>query len=511
MNIVGIDLGTTFSVISVLNTIGKPEIVPNNDSERMTPSALFFESENEILVGIEALNSAEMKNDSTARWIKRYMGDNKYPVDFFGKSWSPSLLSSFILKKIANDFEVQKGKIDYAVVTVPAYFDETRRRATLQAAKMAGINIKGIVNEPTAAAIYYAFENKLKGKLLFYDLGGGTFDITILEMKGADVDVIASRGDHHLGGYDFDMALMYRMLEEYKSQYTIENDDEFLNNIKLQREAEKIKKQLSKSDIVKTIVVFMDNVMKFEITRDEFEALISSQTARIEMMIEVLLDEANITETDITNVVLVGGSTRMPFVKKTLTQFFGKEPMLIGNVDECVSLGAAIYCGLRVMDENPKDMSQTVRQQLEAFRLKEVTNHSYGTLILSYDEMIGREALINNIIIPKNSRIPIEVEDVFQTVHDYQENVLITITQGEGTDPEMVNHIAKEYMSLPPNRPKGRPVKFIYSYNLDSMMKCTFIDLDSGREHSVIVETNDKEKSVNKMDANSIMNFFDIK
>lgn len=511
MNIVGIDLGTTFSVISVLNTIGKPEIVPNNDSERMTPSALFFESENEILVGIEALNSAEMRNDLTARWIKRHMGENRYPIDFFGRSWTPSLLSSFILKKIADDFEVQKGKIDYAVVTVPAYFDEVRRKATLEAAQMAGINIKGIINEPTAAAIYYAFENSLKGKLLFYDLGGGTFDITILEMNGADVDIIASRGDHHLGGYDFDMALMQKMLEVYKSKYMLGNDDEFLNNIKLQREAEKIKKQLSKSGSAKTIVTFMDNILKFEITRDEFEALISSQTARIEMMIEVLLEEANISEADINNVVLVGGSTRMPFVKKTLTQMFGKEPMTIGNVDECVSLGAAIYCGMRVMEENPKDISQTVRDQLEKLFLYEINNHSYGAIVLSYDEMIGREVLINSIIIPKNSKIPIEVEDIFQTIHDNQNKLLITITQGEGTDPDMVSHIAKEYMSLPPNRPKGRPVKFIYSYDSNCMMNCKFIDLDSGQAHSMIIGTNDKDSSLHKMDADSIINLFDIK
>ena len=208
-NIVGIDLGTTFSALAILNTIGKPEIVPNADGERITPSAIFFDEENAdlIRVGVEAINSRRLNAQRSVRWIKRHMGDTNYRKTIDGKEWTPVELSSLIMKKLKQDSSVEHGQIKDAVVSVPAHFDEIRRKATMDAGTMAGLNVIGIVNEPVAAALYYATTRKIKGKVLVYDLGGGTFDVTIMDVKGHQMDIVCSQGDHALGGVDFDQKI----------------------------------------------------------------------------------------------------------------------------------------------------------------------------------------------------------------------------------------------------------------------------------------------------------------
>jgi len=503
MNIVGIDLGTTFSAISALNTIGKPEIVPNSDGERLTPSVVSFKSKENVLVGVDALNSYELYKDTTIRWIKKYMGEDSVPMKIFDKPMSPALLSSLILKKIKDDFEDSMGPIDYAVITVPAYFDEIRRRATLEAGKLAGINVIGLVNEPTSAAIYYAYDNKLSGRYLVYDLGGGTFDITIIEISGENVEIIASGGDHQLGGYDFDRAIMEEMLKEYRAKYEIEDDEEFFKDIGLQQEAEGIKKQLSKSEKTKKTLVFKGNVFDIVISRSEYEALISASMARIDMMVELLLEDAQMDISDISEILLVGGSTRMPMVKRSLKDIFGREPMTIGNVDECVALGASIYCGMQALKEDDQRISNVIRSELNSIAVQEVCNHSYGTSVLSIDEYTKKPILMNDIIIPKNSKIPISIEKIFYTIHDNQTTISIDVTQGEGRDIDMVNKIASEEMSLPPNRPANRPVKTIYSYDSNQVMSCKFVDVESGYEKSI-------ELSMHTLDARGNSNDEDI-
>ncbi|GAG37138.1 unnamed protein product, partial [marine sediment metagenome] len=201
-NIAGIDLGTTFSGLAILNSVGKPEIVPNADGERLTPSAIFFDEENSqiIRVGIEAVNSRYLNAQRSVRWIKRHMGDGDYRRNINGKDWTPVELSSLILKKLKQDCSAERGEIREAVVSVPAHFDEVRRKATMDAGTMAGLNVIGIVNEPVAAALYYATTREICGKVLVYDLGGGTFDVTIMDVRGHNMEIICSQGDHALGG-----------------------------------------------------------------------------------------------------------------------------------------------------------------------------------------------------------------------------------------------------------------------------------------------------------------------
>ncbi|MFA5553724.1 MAG: Hsp70 family protein, partial [Phycisphaerae bacterium] len=205
INIAGIDLGTTFSELAVLNGIGKPEIVPNADGERLTPSAIFFDEDNSglVRVGVEAVNSRYLNVKRSVRWVKRHIGDSKFAVKIDGKSWSAVELSALILKKLKQECTTEHGEIRDVVISVPAHFDEVRRKATMDAGKMAGLNVIGIVNEPVAAALYYATTRPVTGKVLVYDLGGGTFDVTIMNVKNSNMEILCSQGDHALGGIDF--------------------------------------------------------------------------------------------------------------------------------------------------------------------------------------------------------------------------------------------------------------------------------------------------------------------
>jgi len=218
--IVGIDLGTTFSALGILNVIGRPEIVPNCDGERLTPSAIFFDEENPdiIRVGVEAINSRHLNAERSVRWVKRHIGDPKYHREIDGKKWNPVELSSLILKKLKEDCSAEHGKIRDAVISVPAHFDEVRRKATMDAGTMAGLNVIGIVNEPVAAALYYATTRDVSGRVLIYDLGGGTFDVTIMDVKGHQMDIVCSQGDHALGGVDFDRKILEIMEQYYKDK-----------------------------------------------------------------------------------------------------------------------------------------------------------------------------------------------------------------------------------------------------------------------------------------------------
>lgn len=223
-NIAGIDLGTTFSSIALLNAIGKPEIVPNSEGERITPSAIFFDEEDTavIRVGIEALNSRQLNPERSVRWIKRHMGDHTWRKNIDAKDWTPEEISSLILKKLKQDGSIEHGEIKDAVISVPAHFDEVRRKATMDAGRMAGLNVIGIVNEPVAAALYYATTHNVAGRVLVYDLGGGTFDATILDVNGSEINIVCSQGDHALGGMDFDRKILEMFEDAYRRQFNTE-------------------------------------------------------------------------------------------------------------------------------------------------------------------------------------------------------------------------------------------------------------------------------------------------
>jgi len=482
-NIVGIDIGTTFSALAVLNAIGKPEIVPNADGERLTPSAIFFDEENSdvIRVGVEAINSRHLNAERSVRWIKRHMGDANYHKNVDGKDWTPVELSALILKKLKQECSAEHGEISDVVISVPAHFDEVRRKATMDAGTMAGLNVIGIVNEPVAAALYYATTREVSGKVLVYDLGGGTFDVTIMNVKGHQMEIVCSQGDHALGGIDFDKEILKMLEQGYKEKFSAEliNSDE--DRAKYEDEAEDVKKTLSRRKTAKKMLYGSAGNLKVEITREMFEQAISSLIARTDILVEVALEEAGIEPSGIDKVLLVGGSTRIPLVQERLEKTFGFAPETAVNVDECVALGAALHAGLTVLRENPDAVPAGISSGLNDVNLTDVCNHSYGTICAPVDKETGRRVVQNRIILKKNTPLPCEASQMFYTMSKGQTEVEVTITQGEDTAPEYVNKIATHKFELPPDRPAKCPIKVTYSYDVNQRMHCRFQDLESDR------------------------------
>ena len=481
-NIAGIDLGTTFSALAALNSIGKPEIIPNSEGERITPSAVYFDEEDSqiIRVGIEAINSRQINPERSVRWIKRHMGQSDWKKSLDNKDLTPEEISSLILKKLKKDCANERGDIEDAVISVPAHFDEVRRKATMDAGKMAGLNVIAIVNEPVAAALYYATTHDISGRVLVYDLGGGTFDTTVLDIAGNEVNIICSQGDHALGGIDFDQKILEMFEKAYREKFDTELIASDEDRAKYEDEAEDTKKTLSRRPVAKKMLYGPAGSMKMEISREQFEEAISPLIARTDILVEVILDEAKCNPSDIDKVLLVGGSTRIPTIQNRLTEKFGHEPEIAVNVDECVALGAAIHAGLTKLRENPDQVDQGVAGGLKDIKLTDVCNHSYGTICAPRDTETGRYIIENSIILKKNTPLPCQETQQFYTIVDGQTEIEVTITQGEDKDPDYVNRIATEVLKLPENRAANRPITVTYSYDLNQRMHCTFEDTDSG-------------------------------
>ncbi len=480
--IAGIDLGTTFSALAVLNDIGKPEIIPNADGDRLTPSAIFFDEENSELVriGVEAVNSRYLNVERSVRWIKRHIGDPKFSIDIDGKQWNAVDLSALILKKLKQECSDDNDQIAGAVISVPAHFDEIRRKATMDAGRLAGLNVIAIVNEPVAAALYYATTREVNGKVMVYDLGGGTFDVTIMDVNGSDMDILCSQGDHALGGIDFDKKVLEIMQQRYRDQYNDELICTDEDRAKYEDEAEDIKKTLSRRDVAKKMLYSKSGNMRIEVTREMFEQAISSLIDRSEILIEVALEEAKLKPQDIDNVLLVGGSSRIPLVQKRLTKKFGFPPETGVNLDECVALGAAVHAGLTLLRDNPEIVPAGISGGLKDINLKDVCNHSYGTICAPIDKKTGRRIVQNRIILQKNTPLPCEQSQRFYTMAEGQTELELTITQGEDAQPEFVNKIATHKFELPPDRPAGCPIQVTYSYDVNQRMHCKFHDIQSG-------------------------------
>lgn len=482
-NIVGIDLGTTFSALSVLNGIGKPEIVPNSDGERLTPSAIFFDEENPdiVRVGIEAVNSRLINAQRSVRWIKRHMGDANYRITIDGKEWTPVELSALILKKLKEECSPEPGKICNAVISVPAHFDEVRRKATMDAGTAAGLNVIGIVNEPVAAALYYATTCDVSGKVLVYDLGGGTFDVTIMDVKGHQMDIVCSQGDHALGGTDFDQKILEILEKSYKNKFGTEMITSDEDRAKYEDDAEDVKKTLSRRLAAKKMLYGPAGNMRVEIKREMFEEAIASLIARTDILVEVVLDEAGLKPSNIDKVLLVGGSTRIPLVQQHLEKTFGYKPETAVNVDECVALGAALQAGLTMIREKPEEVPIGISSGLKDISLTDVCNHSYGTICAPVDNETGRRVIQNCIILKKNTPLPCQASQMFYTVSEGQTELEVTISQGEDSAPQYVTKIATHKFQLPPDRPAERPIKVTYSYDVNQRMHCKFEDVESGR------------------------------
>lgn len=501
-NIVGIDLGTTMSAIAVLNSVGKPEIVPNKEGERLTPSVIFYESNNKLLIGQEAKNQAGIDSILVAKEFKRHMDNQEYRFTTNGKDYSAIELSSLILKKLVQDASSQIGEIKDVVISVPAYFKEVQRNSTVEAGKLAGLNVIAIINEPTAAALFYATNSEnCTGKGLIYDLGGGTFDVTLIDSTNDDVNIITSAGDAHLGGMDFDRAIFDLVVEKYEAQTNgpLFSDNDTKNEFLL--ESEEIKKSLSNKSIVKKKLRGDSGNAVIEISQNEFEEKISTYISRTELLVEQVLDDADIEPEDIDYILLVGGSTRIPAIQKSIKSLIGKEPISAVNVDEAVALGAAIKAGQVLVKEKPNSISNTISREMSKTKITDVTNHSYGTISLSFNQQLQKEILKNSIIIEKDTHIPCTKTDTFYTLYDGQDQIEIKVTQGEGDDPDFVDTLGSFILDLPSNVSEGSPIEVTYSYDENGIVHCFAKHSPSGKNESYKLDLSDNTKNKASLDS----------
>jgi molecular chaperone DnaK len=473
---IGIDLGTTFSAVATLDETGRPVIVHNGDGRNLTPSCV-AENDGAMVVGEFARKAYGQTPDKAAARFKREMGTTaKRSVG--ANEFTPTELSTFVLKKLLQDTKAAIGEIGQAVVTIPANFANEAREATMIAAKAAGLDVRFIINEPTAAALYYAFKSgeELHGHYAVYDLGGGTFDVSIIRVDGQNVDVVASNGVTKLGGDDFDESLTAIVARKYKAA----TGEEMYPGDFSRNDAEQEKISLSQRQ--RTTVRVARQLI--DITRADLEEAISSRVTQAEMLCEATLDEAGIQPKDIRSVFLAGGSTRIPLVRDSIKRVFGQEPISTVNVDEVVALGAALYAAYK---GDQSGLSAVQRKAIQRIKVAESTAKCFGTLSLTHDATRGAPRLMNATLINKGDKIPCSITQSFYTIYVGQDKVDCSVTESTApeTDPRFVKMVWEGNLDLPPNRPARQEIRITYSYDENQIMSCSFIDVSSGLSKSI--------------------------
>jgi len=496
-NIIGIDLGTTYSAISRINDSGKAEIF-NAGGDNITPSVVEFTSKDKYSVGTTAKNnSVSFKSSCVPSGVgeeaKRHMGSTEKTYEIHGEKHTPVSISALILKKLKEDFEKVHGPIDTVVVTVPANFANEAREATAEAANLAGLKDAKIINEPTAAtfACSVLSGEELSGKYVIYDFGGGTFDCSIAEVQGQNIEILTSEGVQKLGGKDLDSALINLVSKKFKEETGNTLNPKSYNIL----DAERDKKILSDRENLLVSINSPEGVADIEISRNAFEEVISSLILQAEMAVEVALERLDLKPDQISDVVLVGGTTRVPLVQKSIIKIFGKEPKLLGNPDEMVALGAAVYAAYK---SEGNILNPLQRQSVQQMNIQEVTQYCFGVEVL--DSSTGGTK--NMTIIDRNEKLPCSITESLYTVSDNQTAVKCHVTQHpeEEEDLTFVNSIWKGSLDLPSGRPQGQEIKVTYSYDESGVMHCNFMDVATGNNISVDLDQERKAKDQSTVD-----------
>ncbi|HEX5443809.1 MAG TPA: Hsp70 family protein, partial [Pirellulales bacterium] len=460
---VGIDLGTTYSVIAYLDEQGRPTSVPNSSGEILTPSVVLFESDGAV-VGKEAVLAAALEPDKVADCIKRDMGSKYYHKKIGRELLPPEVISSYVLRRLKTDAERKLGPIEQAVITVPAYFDETRRRATMDAGRLAGLDVLDILNEPTAAAIVFGHQKgfldasgRVKSdhpmRVLVYDLGGGTFDVTVVELSDQSFTALATDGDVRLGGKDWDEKLVEIAANRLHDELGEDPRQTPATLLELWFAAEAAKKTLSERLKATLFVNHEGRRLKVEVGRREFEEATAALVARTATTADIVVMQAGLSWQSIDRVLVVGGSTRMPMILRMLEELAGKAVDHSVSADEAVAHGAALYAGLLLEQHLPGSRP--------AFSVTNINSHSLG--VVGVDPDSG--ARVNRILIPKNTPLPHTAARRFKTHRDNQPNVKVTVVEGESEDPDACIEVgACVIRDLPPNLPAGWPVEVRYTY-----------------------------------------------
>lgn len=497
--VIGIDLGTTYSAAAIMQTDGKPTILPNSEGQNITPSVVLFpdvgNGNDEPLVGDMAKHSAATSPLDVVQFVKRQIGDPNWRFESTsGSTYTAEEVSAIILKKLKNDAELVLGEpVTDAVITVPAYFDDTRRVATKQAGKIAGLNVLRVLNEPTAAAISYGLNYENNGTVLVYDLGGGTFDVTIMEIKDGNFDVLATDGNRNLGGFDFDNRIANYVMEQLESQGAGSNlslDDSLVAEIR--EKSELAKKSLSTVTQANIILSIQGKQYRIKITRDQFEEITKDLLRTTEELVEDVMDVAGKKWSDIDHLLLIGGSTRMPMVRNMVKNISGKQPELNVNPDEAVALGAAIQayvCEQEGSSDSGTALVPTVVNDM-VLSISDVTSQALGVILLNeYDQEE------NFVVIPKNSKIPTKGQQHAVTVADNQSCIYVQVTQGEDRDVRYAVVIGGKEIPIPPYR-KGAPFTVSYAYDIDQTV---YVELFDDTTHTT-VGTFEIDRSMNLSD-----------
>jgi len=501
----GIDLGTTYSCISYVDESGRPVILANAEGEQTTPSVVFFENADNIVVGTAAKNATKAEAGRVAAFVKRNMGDASFTFDVDGKKYTPEEVSSLILRKLVQDAGAMTGEtITDVVITCPAYFGAPQREATKNAGKLAGLNVKRIIDEPVAAAIAYGVREKLNDEVvLVYDLGGGTFDVTVMRLEQGEINVICTGGDHHLGGKDWDERILNYLVEEFMKAEPASGDprDDAQSVQELLLQAESYKRSLSARESTKVGVSFGGARTQIELTRENVEELTRDLTERtIELTQNVLQEAASRGVPRVDKLLLVGGSSRMPVIARRVKETFSLDPQLF-EPDLAVAKGAALMAISIEVSEGRKFSFPTPKVSA-----KIACSHALGLVVVTDDEGKNEEVVY---LIHQNTQMPAEVVNTeFGTLRANQSTVYIRVVESNDAESPSLdaNHqiLEGEIANLPPNLPKGAPIHVTFGLREDATLNVRAIEPSSGRDlvmnASIEGVLNDKEIAEKRRD-----------
>lgn len=491
MAVVGIDLGTTFSAIATLDDRGQPTTLPNRDGEMLTPSAVLIE-DGSAVVGQAALDVSLEQPDRVAMLVKRRMGQPSYGRQVAGKEFRPETLQAILLRKLVQDAELRLGSVGKAVITVPAYFDDTRRKATKDAGRIAGLDVLDILDEPTAAALAYSFQpphgaqgltpDKIlpheQRTVLVYDLGGGTFDVTLVRLSQSRFETLAIEGDVRLGGKDWDDRIVDFVAGKFQEQHGGDPRGDPQSVTVLRAAAERAKRTLSKLSQTSITCTHAGKVLTVQLSRADFEALTRDLLTRTRLTTQKVLREGGLSWEKVDRLLLVGGSTHMPMTQHMLQEISGKKPDHSLAVSEVVARGAAIHAGIISSrgQGNGSTMAPDVRETLGKIVEINVNSHSLGIEIKQHNDRV------NDILIPKNTQLPAAASRVYRTAAENQQRVRVKVLQGEAHQVDACIHIGECWIEdLPPNLPKYSPIQVRCGCGSNGLIDVMALDMTSGK------------------------------